>query len=138
MRKPFAKTTKKHKVFFIDDHQPFLEMYCKKFEECGFWVGTYQTSAKHSVDQLIDCVRTNKPDMIFLDLVMEGTDGLNVLRKLKSTIETKWIPVVMLSNIDNPGDQEECKRLGASQFLVKVRFSPSELVEYAQGVMKIL
>ena len=124
--------TKKYKVFFIDDHKPLVSLYSMKFQQEGFEVGSC-TEAPRIMEQ----VKAFKPDLIFLDLVMGIMDGLEVLKRLKSTLETKWIPVVMFSNIDNARDKEQCLKWGASHFLVKVQFSPSDLVAYARKVLEM-
>lgn len=128
---PSASSAQKvYKVLFVDDHKPFLEMYSQKFQQAGFETVVCQDSA-----QVLEVARSVRPDIIFLDLVMGKRDGLEVLKQLKSALETKWIPVVMFSNIDNVADRELCLKHGASQYLVKIRFSPSELVEYARKVL---
>ena len=104
-----------------------------KFKEEGFEVGWCTESSR-----IMEQVKLFNPDLIFLDLVMGKMDGLEVLMLLKSTIETKWIPVVMFSNIDNDLDKQQCLKNGASHFLVKVKFSPRELVQYAREVLEIL
>lgn len=108
-------------------------MYSMKFKEEGFEVEGCTEPAR-----IMEQVKIFKPDLIFLDLVMGKMDGLEVLKLLKSTVETKWIPVVMFSNIDNEIDKQQCLQNGASHFLVKVKFNPNELVEYARKVLEIL
>lgn len=102
-----------------------------KFNQAGF-----ETVVCHDSSKVLFLARAERPDLIFLDLVMGGKDGLSVLKQLKSDLETKWIPVVMFSNIDNASDRKLCAKHGASHYLVKVRFSPSELVEYAKKVLE--
>lgn len=108
-------------------------MYSMKFKEEGFEVDGCTESSR-----IMEQVKIFKPDLIFLDLVMGKMDGLEVLKLLKSTVETKWIPVVMFSNIDNNFDKQQCLQWGASHFLVKVQFNPSELVAYARKVLETL
>lgn len=106
-------------------------MYGLKLKMAGFDVAVCQDSS--------ECVKNIlefKPDLIFLDLVMSRQDGLQILKKLKSSIATKWIPVVMLTNIDNSADKDECMRAGASHYLIKLNFTPTQLAEYAKAVLR--
>ena len=122
---------KKFKIFLVDDEPSFLKMYGLKLKTAGFDVAACQESSRCLKDIL-----KFKPDLIFLDLVMANQDGLQILKKIKSNSEIKWLPVVMLTNIDNPADKEECSRLGASHYLIKAKFTPAQLTEYAKNVLK--
>ena len=123
----------KYKVLFVDDYETFLKMYSEKFEIEGFEVSVISDSRK-----ALKMVHEFKPDIVYLDLVMGKKDGITVLKELKENLETKWIPVVMLSNIDSAEDRKRCEEYGASHYLVKVRFSPAELVEYTKKALKLV
>ena len=124
------KQNKKARIFFIDDEKMMLDMYVMKFKSAGFDVVACDDSSS-ALQQIISF----QPDIIFLDLVMAKEDGLNLLKKIKSAIEIKWIPVIMLSNIDNVIDKKECLKYGASNYLIKHRFQPSDLVAYAEEIL---
>ena len=59
------------------------------------------------------------PVLILLDLNMPGTDGRQVLRRIKSDPKLKSIPVIVVTTSSNPKDVEECYRSGANSYLVK-------------------
>jgi two-component system response regulator len=61
----------------------------------------------------------NKPKIILLDLKMPKVNGLEVLEKLKSTEETKKIPVVVLTSSKEHPDIEKCYELGVNSYIVK-------------------
>jgi len=121
----------KRKIFLIDDEPSFLRMYGLKLKMAGFEVAVCRDSTK-----CLPRIIAFKPDLIFLDLVMSGQDGLQILKKLKSMRETKWLPVVMLTNIDNQADREECAKFGASHYLIKLNVGPAQLAEYAKVVLR--
>lgn len=78
----------------------------------------------------------NKPDLIFLDLVLPWENGFNVLEKLKKEEETKEIPVVILSNLSGSEDHKKCFDLGAEDFLVKTRMSIKEVIDVTKKILK--
>jgi len=125
----------RRKVVFIDDEPAFLDMYRTKFESAGFAV---ETLTDDGTKDIVSTISAFKPDIIFLDLVMKKSDGIKILKSLKEDITTKWVPVVMLSNIDNLVDKEHCEREGASQFLVKSNFTPGDLLDYACDLLKMV
>jgi two-component system alkaline phosphatase synthesis response regulator PhoP len=69
-----------------------------------------------------------RPDMILLDILMPGIDGLSVLRTLKSTAEFKDIPVVMLTALAQENVVLQGIKLGAKDYIRKP-FHPTELVK---------
>jgi CheY-like chemotaxis protein len=70
---------------------------------------------------------SSTPDFIFLDVRMPRMDGIEVLRNLSSVKQTQDIPVVMLSNYDEPGLISESLGLGAKEYLVKAGTNPAAL-----------
>jgi len=61
----------------------------------------------------------HKPDLILLDIIMPGMDGYEVLVKLKSMEETKKIPVIFVTALNNQKDEETGLRLEASDYIIK-------------------
>ena len=59
------------------------------------------------------------PSCIFLDLRLPKLDGLEVLRKIRSSERTRNIPVYVLTSSEDPHDKEVCRDLGVSVFLAK-------------------
>lgn len=68
------------------------------------------------------------PDLILLDIVMPYMDGLEVLRHIKSKDEWKNIPVILLTNLSDKIQVDECMGLGANDYLIKSHFTPSEVM----------
>ncbi len=73
--------------------------------------------------------KTKKPDLILLDLILPKVHGFEVLKKLKEDIETKDIPVIVLTNLEGIGDVEKAIELGATTYLVKASYSLEEIIE---------
>src|SRR5436305_1105416 len=66
------------------------------------------------------------PDMIFLDLNMPGMTGQECLKKLKENEICKNVPIIVYSTASRPDIIEECRKLGASMYLIKPT-NPTEL-----------
>lgn len=75
--------------------------------------------------------RSEHPDLVFLDVMMPGMDGWDVLRLLKEDATTADIPVVMLTARTSEADQIRAWGEGVLQYLAKP-FSPQLLEEYAE------
>ncbi len=77
----------------------------------------------------LDLLEQEKIDLILLDLVMPGMDGLQVLEKIKNNQKTKDIPVVIFSNLGEDEKKQEALDKGAIDYLVKADVTPCEVVK---------
>ncbi len=109
-------------VLVVEDESIVAEIYCLALERAGFAV----VVAKDGVDGL-DKASTSAPDFIFLDIRMPGLDGIEVLRALAAKGDMDGVPVVMMSNFDDPALMRESMKLGAKQYLIKAGMNPNEL-----------
>ncbi len=69
-----------------------------------------------------------KPDLILLDLILPKITGFDVLKRLKEDDETKDIPVIILTNLEDPRDIEKAVELGAKTYLSKAQYDLEEVV----------
>lgn len=79
---------------------------------------------------------SDMPDLIFLDLLLPGMSGFDVLDGLKKSDKTKDIPVILLSNL---GEREDIKRgldLGATSFLIKASMTVDSIVSEASRILR--
>ncbi len=75
-------------------------------------------TAMNGLDAL-DAVQKSKPDIILLDVMMPGIDGIEVCKRIKSNPDTQHIPVVMVTALDQPEDRVKGLEAGADDFLTK-------------------
>jgi CheY-like chemotaxis protein len=87
------------KILIIDDSVEFKEMICDYFQIIGYKV----EKADNGTDGFKKALDTEKPDIIFLDVMMPDLSGIEVLRRLREEEKTKNIPVLILtgSNFDS-------------------------------------
>ena len=76
----------------------------------------------------IRALKTEKPDLILLDLVLPEIDGFEVLAKIKKNPTTSKIPVIILSNLGQREDVQKGLELGAVDYLIKSHFNPGEII----------
>ncbi|MGB1310275.1 MAG: response regulator [Leucothrix sp.] len=88
----------------------------------------YEVTVADSGTEVLNNIDQFKPDLILMDIVMEGGDGYQTCRKLKRNDETKDIPVIMVSSKSNAVDQKWAMRLGALDYIVKP-YVDSELIQ---------
>ena len=73
--------------------------------------------------------KTQKPDLIILDLVLPRMHGFEVLKALKQDSLTAETPVIILTNLEGVADVGRAIELGASTYLVKANYALKEVVE---------
>src|SRR5262249_22924418 len=67
----------------------------------------------------LETIRRTKPDIVLLDVMMPGIDGIEVCRQIKGDTLTQHIPVVMVTALDQPDDRVRGLEAGADDFLTK-------------------
>jgi DNA-binding response OmpR family regulator len=129
--KKMVKENQKH-VLIVEDDEFLANIYKKKFEVEGFKV-----SSSNNGEKGLEDAKKKIPDIILLDILMPKLDGFAVLTELKKNSQTKDIPVILLTNLGQKDDVEKGIEMGAVDYLIKVHFKPSEVVEKVRKILKI-
>ncbi|HEX4371935.1 MAG TPA: response regulator transcription factor [Puia sp.] len=108
-------------VLIVDDDVEICQMIKAILNSKG-----YSSSICSNGDEVFDALAANKPDVIVMDMLLSGSDGRDICRKLKSKQETKSIPVLMMSA--HPSAEITCTEAGANQFISKP-FGINELLD---------
>ncbi|MDO8461632.1 MAG: response regulator [Deltaproteobacteria bacterium] len=101
-------------ILVVDDERDFTVTVRDRLEASGF-----ETCVAHEGIRALEMAHKKKPDLIILDIRMPAGDGLTVLKTLREKEETRKIPVVILTGLDEEGLEEKVKKLGAALFLRK-------------------
>ena len=112
------------KILIIEDDEFLLSMYSTKFEIEG-----YDVIMASDGEIGLEKVKTEKPGIILLDIMLPNMDGFDVLKGIKANRETSSIPVILLTNLSQKQDVERGLSMGADDYLVKAHFMPSEVVD---------
>ncbi len=87
-------------------------------------------------DEVIDRLKQITPDIIMLDILLPGMNGLEILTAIKNNKETRDIPVIIISNMNQASDLRKYKELGAVDFIVKADFSLDEIFNRISSLIK--
>jgi len=67
----------------------------------------------------LDCLTTNRPDVMILDIMLPGMNGIDVLKRIRSTAELDGLPVIMLTAKGQSQDRQLAMDIGANLFITK-------------------
>ncbi len=115
------------KILIVDDEPRIVDGVRKYFEQAGFDV-----LAAYNGPTGLSLARTKKPDLVVLDLMLPGLDGLDVCRELRRESN---VPIIMLTARVEETDKLVGLELGADDYVTKP-FSPRELVARARAVLR--
>ena len=111
-------------ILFIEDESALQKTFGEILKQEG-----YEMISALDGETGLKLAKSQKPDLILLDLVLPKIHGFEVLKKLKEDKETKGIPVIVLTNLEGVGDVDKVLGLGATTYLVKAQYSLEEVVE---------
>jgi two-component system phosphate regulon response regulator PhoB len=123
-------TMARENVLVVDDERDILELVKYNLDKEG-----YRVTVVASGEDALAATRTRIPDLIVLDLMLPGVDGLEVCRRLKADVKTRGIPIVMLTAKGSEADVVAGLELGASDYVTKP-FSPRVLTARIRAVLR--
>ncbi len=120
----------KEKILLVEDEKDIIKMLEYNLKKEGFKV----IDARDGEDAL-DMALREQPDIILLDLMLPGMDGLEVCKNLKKEPRTASIPVIMVTAKSQESDKIVGLELGADDYITKP-FSPRELIARIKAVLR--
>jgi len=118
---------KPEKILVVDDEEHIIELVELYLSKEG-----YQVVKATDGDEAVEKFADEKPDLLVLDIMLPGRDGLEVLRQVRKTSQ---VPVIMLTARESEVDKVVGLELGADDYLTKP-FSPRELVARVKAVLR--
>lgn len=125
------KFTPGTKIIIVEDDKFLGGLVSKKLIDEGCEVVHIESG-----EQAESLIEAEIPGLVFLDLLLPGMSGFDVLANLKKNAKTKDIPVIVLSNL---GEREDIRRgldLGATSFLIKASMTVDSIVGEASRILR--
>jgi two-component system phosphate regulon response regulator PhoB len=118
------------KILIVDDEVDILELLKFNLTKEGF-----KTKLASTGEKALDIVKDSRVDLIILDLMLPGIDGLEVTRTIRNDPEKQNIPIVMLTAKGDESDIVTGLELGANDYMSKP-FSPKELIARIRNIFR--
>src|SRR5918992_4501357 len=116
-------------VLVVDDEPTIAEVVARYLERAG-----YSTRTAADGPSAVACALASPPDLVVLDIMLPGFDGLEVMRRLHEDLEGR-VAVILLTAKGEESDRVVGLRRGADDYVVKP-FSPAELVARVDAVLR--
>src|SRR2546423_8953851 len=117
-------------VLVVDDEPTIGEVVGRYLQRAG-----YATRVVHDGRGALSAVERERPDLVVLDLMLPGLDGLEVMRRLRDRDPAARLAIILLTARGEESDRVVGLRLGADDYVVKP-FSPAELVARVDAVLR--
>ncbi len=101
------------KILLVDDTKTNIDILVQALQ------GECRLSVALSGQKALDFARSTRPDLILLDVVMPGMDGFMVCRELKADPETRDIPIIFITAVDDPRHKTKGLEAGAVDYITK-------------------
>jgi len=114
----------KTKIILIEDDEILSKVIYEELRDADFDV-----IQAFDGEEGLKLVRSKKPDLVLLDIVLPRKDGFEVLEEMKKSPDTKDIPVIVLTMIGKDEDIKRGLQLGADDYIVKSQHAIAEIIE---------
>lgn len=119
------------KILFIEDEAALQKTFGDLLKKEG-----YEMFSALDGKEGLKLAKELKPDLILLDLVLPKVHGFDVLKQLKEDKETKDIPVIILTHLEEISEVNKALELGATTYLVKAQYTLEELTEKIKNALR--
>jgi PAS domain S-box-containing protein len=116
-------------ILLVEDNQPNIDTMCGYLENRG-----YRLILARNGQEAIDCLKSQQPDLIVMDIQMPVMDGLEAMRRIREQAQFINVPIIALTALAMPGDRETCLAAGANEYLTK----PVKLKQLAVTIQQLL
>ena len=133
------------KILLVEDDPFLIDIYTTKLKESGF-----KLEIADNGEEALKKIRKRNaanfekkkkknlwPDILILDIVLSMIDGWQVLQEIKKDEKLKDLKIIVFTNLGQKEEVEKGLRLGATKYLIKAHYTPSELVEEIKKILKV-
>lgn len=115
---------KKKTIVLVEDEKTIANLIELKLERSG-----YEVKTVHDGKAGLDLILESKPDLVLLDIALPTLGGFDILDRLKEEKLLPNLPIIIISNSGQPIEIDRAKDAGVRDYLIKVNFSPEEVLE---------
>jgi len=125
-----AGSSRSLKILIVDDEKDIVDLVAYNLEKEG-----YETLKALDGEKALQLVRTRTPDLVVLDLMLPGIQGLEVCKRIRKLPETSAVPIIMLTAKGEEIDKVLGLEIGADDYITKP-FSVKELLARVKAVLR--
>jgi len=125
-----VKLMAKETILVVEDEEDIRELLKYNLEKEG-----YQVFGAATGEEGLRAVRDRRPDLLLLDLMLPGIDGLEVCRRIRGEAQTRHLPIIMLTAKGEEADIVTGLELGADDYITKP-FSPRVLLARLRAALR--
>lgn len=118
------------KILLVEDEGQIRLLYKRQLEHSNFSVDD-----AGSAEQATELLKENTYDLVMLDIMLPNMNGLKLLENIRKDEKTKDLKVVVISNLNISTLVKKAYELGALDHILKVKFTPDEIVEKVKGYL---
>jgi len=131
-------------ILLVEDDPFLIDIYTTKLKESGF-----KLEIADNGEEALKKIRKRNaanfekkkkkklwPDVLILDIVLARIDGWQVLQEIKKDEKLKNLKIIVFTNLGQKEEVEKGLALGATKYLIKAHYTPSELVEEIEKIIK--
>lgn len=118
------------RILIVEDDLAFYNLCAVDLKLKG-----YEVSNVSDGQLAFEQIRSQKPDLVLLDIILPKKNGLEILEELKHNEETKAIKIVMLTNFGTDSNVSKAIELGADAYIMKYNIVPSDLSQKVADVL---
>lgn len=119
------------KAIIIDDDNFIRKVYKEALAHSNI-----QATAFGKATEGLEKIKSTKPDVVLLDMMLPDMSGFDILQELQKDEELKKIPVVVISSLSQQSDIDEAMSLGAKKYLPKGEWGPDKVVEEIEKLLQ--
>ena len=123
-------SSKKKRILVVDDEKDIVDLVAYNLEKEGYEVLTAGDGEK-----ALTVIKSDKLDLVVLDLMLPGIKGLDICRIIRRNHETEWLPVIMVTAKGEDMDKVVGLEIGADDYITKP-FSIRELMARVRAVLR--
>lgn len=124
------KKVLKNNILIVEDEHDIREIYAEVLSTAG-----YKVSQAADGEKGIQKIRDEHWDILLLDIMLPGKDGLKILKEMKENPQLKKGPVIALTNLNSENIIQEAFGNGADGYLIKSEITPDKIVDEVTRVL---